>query len=106
MRKLPLVLPLVLPIAVAERYTLLFDPGGKVDVRADCNRGSATYTLDGGALRIGPIALTRMACTPGSRDAEFLGELKVVSGQLFRGTDLVLLLNYDSGSMRLTTPRR
>jgi len=89
-----------------DRYTLLFEPGGKVSVRADCNRGSGTYTLDGTALAIGPIALTRMMCAPGSRDAEFLKGLPEVSGHLFRGNDLVLTLKFDSGSMRFTTPRQ
>lgn len=89
-----------------ERYTLLFEPGGKVSVRADCNRGSGTYTLNGNALGFGPIALTRMMCAPGSRDAEFLKGLQEVSGHLFRGNDLVLTLKFDSGSMRFATPRQ
>ncbi|HYR00005.1 MAG TPA: META domain-containing protein, partial [Casimicrobiaceae bacterium] len=42
-----------------ERYTIAFQPGGKVAVRADCNRGSGSYTLDGSALSFGPIAMTR-----------------------------------------------
>jgi heat shock protein HslJ len=89
-----------------ERYTLEFQPGGRVNIRADCNRGSTNYLLTGGALTFGPIALTRAACPPGSRDAEFLKGLANVSGQLFRGNDLVLTLKVDSGSMRFTTPRQ
>ena len=27
-----------------ERYTLTFQPGGQVNVRADCNRGSGSYS--------------------------------------------------------------
>lgn len=89
-----------------ERYTLEFEPGGKVNIRADCNRGSASYLLNGSTLSFGPIALTRAMCPPGSRDAEFLKGLQAVSGQLFRGNDLVLTLKFDSGSMRFTTPRQ
>ncbi len=89
-----------------ERYTLEFQPGGIVNVRADCNRGSASYLLTGNALAFGPIALTRAMCAPGSRDAEFLKGLAAVAGQLFRGNDLVLTLKADSGSMRFTTPRQ
>jgi len=85
-----------------ERYTLEFLPGGKVGVRADCNRGNGSYQRDGNAIAIGPIALTRMMCPPGSRDAEFLKGLANVSGMLFRGSDLVLTLKVDSGSMRFT----
>jgi heat shock protein HslJ len=85
-----------------ERYTLEFLPGGKVSVRADCNRGNGSYQRAGNAVAIGPIALTRMMCLPGSRDAEFLQGLASVSGMLFRGGDLVLTLKADSGSMRFT----
>jgi len=88
-----------------ERYTLQFLPGGTVSVRADCNRGNASYVRNGNALGFGPIALTRMMCPPGSRDGEFLKGLGAVSGLLFRGSDLVLTLKVDSGSMRFTSSR-
>jgi len=88
-----------------ERYTLEFRPGDTVSVRADCNRGSASYMRNGNALGFGPIALTRMMCPPGSRDAEFLKGLGQVSGHLMRGNDLVLTLKVDSGSMRFTSSR-
>ena len=56
-----------------------FRAGGTVNVRADCNRGSATYTRNGNALGIGPIALTRMACPSDTRDADFVKGLAAVS---------------------------
>ena len=40
----------------------------------------------------------------GSRDAEFLKALDLVSEQALRGNDLVLTLR-DGGSMRFATPR-
>lgn len=89
-----------------DRYTLEFRPGGMVNVRADCNRGSASYQLNGSALTFGPIALTKMMCPKGSRDVEFLKGLDAVSAQLFSGNDLVLTLKADSGSMRFSTPRQ
>jgi heat shock protein HslJ len=89
-----------------ERYTLSFAPGGKVDVRADCNRGSGSYLLNGGQLTFGPIALTKMLCPPGSRDGEFLKSLGSVSGQAMSGRDLVLTLQDNSGSMRFSTTRQ
>lgn len=89
-----------------ERYTLEFQPGGKVAVRADCNRGAGSYVLNGGALTFGPLAMTRAMCPPGSRDAEFLRGLAAVQGQLFRGSDLVLTLKLDSGSMFFATSRQ
>ena len=89
-----------------ERYTLEFRPGGILAVRADCNRGTTSYLLNGGSLSLGAIALTRAMCPPGSRDADFLMGLNAVSGQLFRGSDLVLTLKADSGSMRFASPRQ
>ena len=88
-----------------ERYTLLFQPGGRIAVRADCNRGSGTYALNGGALSLGPMAMTRAMCPPGSMDDEFAKQLGAVSGQLFKGDELVLTLKFDSGSMFFTTTR-
>ena len=88
-----------------ERYTLEFLAGGTVSVRADCNRGSATYVRNGNSLGIGPIALTRMACPSDTRDAEFVKGLAAVSGHQLRGSDLVLTLKADSGSMRFISSR-
>jgi heat shock protein HslJ len=85
------------------RYTLEFQPGARVSVRADCNRGSATYVEKGDALDFGPIALTRMMCPPGSHDGEFLDGLAAVSGQLIDGGELVLTLRAAAGSMRFTS---
>jgi heat shock protein HslJ len=89
-----------------ERYTLEFQPGGQATVRADCNRGATSYLLNDVQLTFGPIALTKMACPPGSRDAEFLKELAVVASQRFQGYELVLTLRGNSGSMRFTTTRQ
>jgi heat shock protein HslJ len=89
-----------------ERYTLEFLPGGRATVRADCNRGTTSYLLNGTQLTFGPIAMTKMACPPGSRDAEFVKDLAAVSSQRFQGYELLLTLKDDSGSMRFTTTRQ
>jgi len=88
-----------------DRYTLEFHPGGTVRVRADCNRGNASYRRNGNSLGIGPVALTKMACPSDTRAADFLKGLAAVSGHLIRGNDLVLTLKVDSGSMRFTSSR-
>jgi heat shock protein HslJ len=82
-----------------ERYTVTFAPGGRAEVRADCNRGTTSYEIDGNRIRFGPVALTRMACPAGSRDADFLRGLTNVQGFLFANGDLVLTIAMDSGSM-------
>jgi len=44
------------------RIALAFDAGDRVTGLASCNRFSASYTLDGEGLRIGPAATTERAC--------------------------------------------
>ncbi len=89
-----------------ERYTLEFAPGGTVTLRADCNRGSGSYLLNDASLSFGPLALTKMLCPPGTRDAEYLKELAAVTQQSVNGDELVLTLAGDAGSMRFITPAR
>ena len=89
-----------------ERYALMFAPGGKVEVRADCNRGSGSYLVTGNQLSFGPIALTKMMCPADSRDNEFLRELGAVVAQGMSGNDLVLTLGGSGGTMRFATTRQ
>ncbi|MEO8677250.1 MAG: META domain-containing protein [Casimicrobiaceae bacterium] len=89
-----------------ERYTLVFQPGGMMTVRADCNRGSASYLLNSAALSFGPMALTRAMCPAGSMDTEFTKGLGAVAGQLFKDNELVLTLRSDAGSMYFASQRQ
>ena len=45
-------------------------------------------------------------CAPGSRDGEFLKGLGAVSAQSMSGSELVLTLQGNAGSMRFTTTRQ
>lgn len=86
-----------------ERYTLEFLAEGRVQLRADCNRGGARFETGANrALQISPAATTKMGCPPGSSDTEFLRELALVSTYRFVDGDLVLMLRADTGSMRFT----
>jgi heat shock protein HslJ len=90
--------PAVTPSA-PDRYTLSFQGGGRVNVRADCNRGSGSYEVNGAQFKLGAMALTKMACPPGSLDAEFLRSLaQATAFSIDRGV-LVLTLA-DGASMR------
>jgi len=82
-----------------DRYTLKFDGGGRVLVRADCNRGSGAYEVNAGTMKLMPIALTRMGCPAGSQDAEFMQGLARVTGYRMDGNELVLA-QADGGAMR------
>jgi len=89
-----------------DRYTLEFQAGGRTAIRADCNRGGGAYRLDGGRLELPPFALTKMMCPPGSLDREFLAGLAAVSGHVYEGNDLVLMLQQDAGSMHFRAQPR
>lgn len=89
-------------IAAPDRYTLSFQPGGRVQLRADCNRGSASYEVNSAQLSFGAIALTRMMCPAGSQDTDFLRALTQVTGyavdRAIDRNELVLTLS-GGGSM-------
>ena len=85
--------------AAPERYTLVFQGGGRVLLRADCNRGSGAYEVNDTAMKLGAAALTRMGCPPDSQDGEFLRQLARVARYTVAGGELVLTLT-DGGTMR------
>ncbi len=87
-----------------ERYTLIFQPGGRVLLQADCNRGSGGYEVNGPAMRFTPAALTRMACPPGSQDGTFVEQIGRVSAYAVNGGELALALR-DGGAMQLVKAR-
>ncbi len=85
-----------------ERYTLQLGADGRATVRADCNRGSGTYSRgpEARALAFSALMTTKIGCPPGSQDAEFLREVAMVSGWRMADDDLILLFKLDTGSMR------
>jgi heat shock protein HslJ len=95
--------PAVAPDA-PDRYTLAFQPGGRVNVRADCNRGSGSYEVDGTGMKFGPMALTKMACPPDSKDSAFLRALAQTRTYAFDPEGLLLTLG-DGTLMRFRSAR-
>ena len=77
-----------------KRDTIAFQPDGRVVLQADCNRGASTYSVAADRhLTLGPIALTRMACAPGSASDRYVAALdRVTRYDLDPGGDLVLEL--------------
>lgn len=65
------------PIA-GTTLTANFTPDGKVNGNAGCNTYTGSYTLDGTALTVGPLATTMMACEQAVMDQEtkFLAALQ------------------------------
>lgn len=82
-------------VADPTRYTLRFDGDGRVQVRADCNRGMDGYEVDGSSLRFGAIALTRALCPPDTIDSEFARELANIVSYVFDGATLTLATEHD-----------
>ena len=83
------------------QYTVRFDRSGRVAVLADCNRGSGAYTVSAGRrLTLGPIALTRAACPPGSLSDRFVRDVGRVSSYFVRDGALFLEMPVDSGTLR------
>jgi heat shock protein HslJ len=93
--------------AAPERYSLEFLPEGATRVRADCNTGSGRYDMTADRkLTLGRMAVTPAACLPGSLGDAYLKGLANVSGYLFDGDNLVLMLAYDTGTMRFVSLKR
>jgi heat shock protein HslJ len=84
-----------------DRYTIEFQPDGRVQLRADCNRGGAGYTAGANrSLSMTPAATTKMGCPSGSKGTEFVRQLAEVNGYDFVDGDLVLTLKGNAGAMR------
>jgi len=88
-------------IDTPDRYTIRFDSGGRVAVRADCNRGTASYTATAdGELTVTPMALTRAMCPPGSMSDRFARDVGSATRFDVRDSSLVLTLPANGGTLR------
>ena len=70
-----------------------------------CNRFTGLYSVDGGSLGIGALALTRMACAPPADAVEraYVSALGRVAGWRSDGAELVLLDGYGAELLRYRT---
>jgi len=82
-----------------ERYTLELQSGGKALVRADCNRGQASYKLDGRTIAIKVYGMTKNSCGTNSLSERFLKSLDAAVGQRTRGANLFIDLPGEDGTM-------
>jgi heat shock protein HslJ len=85
-----------------EAYTVTFDAGGTLNVRADCNQKGGTYTLKGQKLTIEVTHPTMAMCPEDSLEARFVRDLTGAAGWFLKDGDLYIDLKYDTGTMRLT----
>jgi heat shock protein HslJ len=90
-----------LTVDAASRYTVSFDGAGRVSVQADCNRGSGGYSvMTDRRITLDAIALTKMACPPGSLSGRFVGLLERVNSWFVQNGPFFMELPVDSGTLR------
>ncbi len=71
-----------------------------------CNRFRGPYTFDGSALKIGPLASTRMACEPAVMDAEQAWFRMLETAEAAEATPTKLILKDKTGAVIATLRRR
>jgi para-nitrobenzyl esterase len=83
-------------------YSLAFAADGSLTARVDCNRGRGKWKSAGpGRLEIGPMAVTRAYCGPGSLDIRFVRHLMNARAYAVREGRLFL----DAGQLELEPAR-
>ena len=84
------------------KYTLEFGADGSLIARIDCNRGRGTWTSPGPSqLMLGPLALTRALCPPGSLHDRLVRDLGFVRSYVIQGGHPFLSLFADAGTYEL-----
>ncbi len=81
------------PVMTSAPIVLRFDEKGQISGNASCNAYTASGTIEGGILSIGPIALTRKACMPEvmEQEAFFLDLMENVSQMQIDETGLLTM---------------
>ena len=73
-----------------ENYTITFSEDGTYSIKADCNRGSGSYTLEDNKMTIAPGPITLAYCSPDSLDSQYLSLLNNVTAVSMEDEQLVL----------------
>src|SRR5262245_31594457 len=80
------------------KYTIAFGAYGQLTARVDCNRGRGRWKSSGSnQLEVGPLALTRAACRPGSLHDQFVKQWRSIQSYLVREAHLFLAPMGDGG---------
>jgi heat shock protein HslJ len=79
------------------KYTLAFEPDGRLGARIDCNRGASTWKSSPPQLELGALALTRAMCPPGSFHDQIVKQWPYVRSYVVRDGHLFLSLVADGG---------
>ena len=88
------------------KYTLAFGADGSLSARIDCNRGRGSWKSSGaGRIELGPMAITRAMCPPGSLHDRIVKQLPYIRSYLIRDGHLFLSLMADGGAYEFETAR-
>jgi para-nitrobenzyl esterase len=84
-------------------YTVAFAADGGVSVRFDCNRGRGTWkSAQRNQLELGPMALTRAMCPPGSLHDHLVKQWPFIRSYTLKDGRLFLALMADGGVYEFT----
>jgi len=82
-----------------QAYLLTFNADGTLVVKADCNNALGEYSADNSNLTISLGPTTLAVCPEGSRSEQFLRLLPGAAKYSFEGTELMIELMVDGGSL-------
>jgi heat shock protein HslJ len=82
-----------------QNYTIVFNPDGTVDVKADCNMAGGSYTVSGSDLTINVGPTTLAYCGEASEDTIYLASLARVGSYAVENGSLQLIFADDAGKM-------
>jgi para-nitrobenzyl esterase len=80
------------------KYTIAFAPASSLTTRLDCNRGRGSWKSSAAnQLQLGPLALTRAQCPPGSLHDQIVKQWGNVRSYVVKNGHLFLSLMADGG---------
>jgi heat shock protein HslJ len=83
-------------------YTIAFGSDGELAARIDCNRGRGTWkSTSSGQIELGPLALTRAQCPPGSLYDQIVKQWSHIRSYVIKDGHLFLALMADGGIYEL-----
>lgn len=89
-----------------ENYALTFLPDGTLQIKADCNMASSSYTAaEDGSLTVQPGITTLAACPPESRGEEFVQKLGFAAHYFFQDGHLFIDLLADGGTLEFSSTK-
>ena len=86
-------------VEMPENYSVTFNEDGTLNVMADCNKASGSYTVDDSSLMIAMGPSTMAACPEGSRGDQFVQLMTGAAIYFFEDDTLFIDLMADGGTM-------